>query len=202
MSLIQEALNRAQSKSIALTESGHLGMKTQESFPPTHGLEVFDQEIEKGILKSHKISPPELQIKKRHSFLYVFLAVMILSVGVYYWLQSQTEVEAVPPLIVSNERERIPPKIFTITEVPKPVVAAQISVPEKKAAIKPKRGQAQALFFLSGIAGGGSEPYAVVNGQILRAGEMVDNKALVESIESDHVILVYRGETVKLTLQR
>ena len=202
MSLIQEALNRAQSKSVALAGAAQLNPKLQELFPPTHGLEAFDQELEKRILKSRRILPPELSIRKRHSFIYVLLAVIFFSVGAYYWLQSQTEIEEVPPLVTSIEREHIRPKKLTVTEVQKPTAVAQMPLPEKKVAAKTKRVEAAELFFLSGIAGGGAEPYAVVNGQILRVGEMVDDKALLQSIGSDHVILDYRGEALRLKLKR
>ena len=202
MSLIQEALNRAQSKSAALAGSAQLDPKIQEQFPSTQGLEAFDQDLEKRILNSRRILPPEVPAKKRPVFLYAPLALLLLA-GAYYWIQAHPEVEEVPPPVVSIEREQIPPKKITITEVQAPVAVPQIPVVQKKVVAKPRRAtETKALFFLSGIAGGGAEPYAVVNGQILRVGEMVDEKALLESIGSDHVILNHRGETLRLKLKR
>lgn len=191
MSLIQAALDKTQNKISAPPEQNQPGVKHAPHIDALHGLGAIDREVEKKIQETNKKEPRQVFAKKKSGFLFTMLGLLFIS-GVIYWSQNRLEVEAEPPLIVSIERHNLPAK----PQLALPPAAQKTFLP----VLSPT--DSRGLFNLSGIAWGGAEPYAVINGQILRSGEMVEKKALVQNIEKDHVVLNYRGETIRLTLKR
>ena len=209
MSLIQEALTKTQSKAALSSSAYSAGTRPRIQSRPTQSLTALDQDVEAHISKIRRIVPPEGSQKRGNHFLVVSIVLIFLS-GVLYWAQANNNVEEVPPAVVSIHREVIPPKKLAPMPMlaPKPVIKTQIPeapkkvIPVKPALFKISPSDSRGMFFLSGIAGGGAQPYAVVNGQILRAGDSVDNKAVLESIGDDHVILNYRNQPIRLTIKR
>ncbi len=191
MSLIQEALNKTQNRTSSAPEKKQSAVKSQPHIDALPGLGALDREVEKKIRALPKRELHQVE-SKNHPLVLMVLLIVLFASGMMYWSQKNLETEAVPPLVVDIERHETPAK----TKAEMAAINQRLAVPVLSAT------DARGLFFLSGIAWGGAQPYAVINGQILRAGEMVEKKALLQSIERDRVTLDYRGEVIQLALKR
>jgi len=105
-----------------------------------------------------------------------------------------------------------PAPAIKIPPVPKPLVAetkTQIQNSETKpitpqvffAPLLTQQKKAPESFVLNGIFFSGNDSYALINNQIVRVGDAVDN-ALVKVIASNYVELENAGQTIKLTTNR
>ena len=191
MSLIQEALDKTQNRIPAVPGKKQAEAAAQPHVDAVKGLGALDREVEKKIRALPRRDFRKPESKKNPMILFVILIVLFAS-GLMYWSQKRLETEAVPPLVVGIERHNIPSKTNAeMDAIHQNIIPPLLSSSDEKG-----------LFFLSGIAWGGAQPYAVINGQILRAGEMVEKKALLQSIERDHVTLDYHGEIIQLAITR
>ncbi len=193
MSLIQAALDKTQNRTSPIPEKKQVKVEAALHTPILTALGALDQEVEQKISEL----PQKTLVKKEtesHTLLFIILlSVVLLTSGLMYWAQKALEREPAPPLVVDIERHSIPSK----TKEEMAAINRKLATPTL---LSPS--DASGRFFLSGIAWGGAQPYAVINGQILRAGEMIEKKALLQSIERDRVTLDYRGEVIQLALAR
>ncbi len=191
MSLIQEALNKTHNRVSVAPEKKQSFPKSQPHIDALKGLGALDREVEKKIFELPKREPRKVESKK-HPLVLGLLLVVLFASGLMFWAQKHLETEPVPPLTVAIERHSIPSKTNAeMAAINQGLVQPALS-----------SSDARGLFFLSGIAWGGAQPYAVINGQILRAGEMVEKKAILQTIERDRVTLDYRGELIQLAIKR
>ena len=192
MSLIQAALNKTENKTSVLPEKKSVKIDTKLHTPIWTALVALDQEVEKKISELPQTTSVKKETKS-HPIVLIVLLVVLFASGLMYWAQKGLEKEPTPPRVVDIERHEIPSK----TKSEMAAINQKLAVPTL---LSPS--DASGRFFLSGIAWGGAQPYAVINGQILRAGEMIEKKALLQSIERDRVTLDYRGEVIQLALKR
>ena len=193
MSLIQDALTKTQVKVAPKVAAPALQPKVQPQSHPRHGLDAFDREVEKKIQQVQR--QPVKPVKKSYWSLIIVLAIFS-AVAAWWFLQKpQTQMEPVPAMIVDIQKS---------TFVSKPELAQPILLPATAAlAEEPKPIFDNSKFILSGIILGGREqPYALINGRIARVGDRVQHNAVVSKIEKEYVDVRYRGELVRLQIQR
>lgn len=194
MSLIQAALNKTQNKISSSTEPQPTQTKVANPRSGAlKGLGVWDHEVEQKLSKIKPGAPRAPRTSKVPVLLFILLGLLFIA-GVLYWSDHRMDTEAVPPLVVKIEGGSFSEAPGVLSEPIAKVIAS------KPVDLSPV--DARGHFFLSGIAWGGAQPYAVINGQILRSGEIVDKKAVLQSIAQDHVLLDYQGEIIRLTLKR
>jgi len=187
MSLIQAALNKTQNKTTDFAEVKKGSTPQVGNF---HDLKTFDREVEKKILEVQKPGLARPAKTSKSWRLFVLFGLLCVT-ALIYWNQNRSHVEAVPPLTVSIERSTLTAKPELAQAVQQKVFAPVTSAPV-----------ARDLFYLTGIAWGGSQPYAVINGQILRAGDKLNQNVFIQTIEKEHVLLNSHGEPVRLAIQR
>ncbi len=190
MSLIQEALAKTQKHSPAPVKTIPEQPKVGHRPSALEGLDQFDREVEKKI-EEVQHSPAPL-VRKSYWPTVIGLALGGLIVfGLIYWFSQRPAVEPAPAAVVDIQRS---------TFVAKPELA-QASVKTQFVTLA-ESSEARGRFELSGIAWGGDQPYALINGQIMRVGDKVERKVFVQKIEKEYVDLDYRGELVRLELPR
>lgn len=188
MSLIQEALSKAQTK-VRQDVSPKAPAPAQAPKRRFSGLQDLDHEVEQKIQQVQ--ARPFAQKKKSYFSLAVFFVLgAVVAFGVFYWLalrpQSQTEL----PRVVDIQKSRF---------VSKPELALPAAAPT--GTLDPIEAL-QERIHVGGIVLGGDRPYALLNGEILREGEAVEENVILSKIDKEYVTLNYQGQPVQIKIRR
>lgn len=190
MSLIQEALAKTQKPISAPVKTAPQKPKTDYRPGSLESLDQFDREIEKKIDEVQSVSPKVIRKSYWPTVLGLVIGGLIVF-GLIYWFSQRPAVEPAPLAVVDIQRS---------TFVNKPELA-QAPITTEFVTLA-ESSDARGRFELSGIAWGGDQPYALINGQIMRVGDKVERKVFVQKIQKDYVDLDYRGELIRLELPR